>query len=99
MKLIESHIRVDGLGITHIEVTLFSENGLQKYFYRFVYKNHSLVPRAFVSFIRSSKRHKFESVDVFGGTDRRYDTLNSMPKVPEKVREQAHTTFFETLDW
>lgn len=96
---IMTDVRVDGLGTTHIDVVVFSENGLQKYLYKFIYKKHSLVPKAFVSYDRKTKRHAFRNVDTFGSADKRYDSLNEMPKVPDAVREKAHEGFFETLEW
>lgn len=95
--MITCKVRVDGLGTTHIEVSEFSTDSLEKEVYGFRYKNHEIVPATYRSYIRKTKRHKFSLVSIFGATDSRQNTLKSLPYFAERIRTSAYTAFVETL--
>ena len=87
-----------GLGIK-ILITEEQNDKLLEFRYGFEYdeRKHLLWCRSYMKVERPSKRHNFSATEIFGSMDKRHDTLEKLPNVPERVYEEARSEFVDYL--
>ena len=96
--MMKAESRTSGMGIM-IDVIGITDDGLQKVVFTFRYdeRKHALYARTYLLSKRDTKRHGWKRIDMYGFSDRRYDTLDEMPYIPPMVKSLAMNEFKETL--
>jgi len=84
-----------GSGVT---ITEFVDS-LTRKIYRFEYyeEKHGLFIRRYFKHQRKSKQHGYEQIEAFGSWDKRQDTLDKMPGIPEEITLAAVECFKNNL--